>query len=135
MIEQGDSPYVRRTCDHSHLWLEDQDLQASPEALLPASLYIHVKDAPGSAHKQRCLLPGEGGTDRVPLFSKLKTHCHDGFVNVEVGGHIHKQPGDNPIGTARLCYERMTSAFEMAGLPRPSALGRSPALTCSMGRE
>ncbi|MDE0125865.1 MAG: hypothetical protein OXN97_14930 [Bryobacterales bacterium] len=44
---------------------------------------------------------------------------HDGFVSVETGGHVLKQPDYDPIGTARPRFERMSSAFEKAGLPGP----------------
>lgn len=119
LIEQVGSPYLRCTYDYSHLWLEGHDLKASLEALLPVSPYIHVKDAEHQGNKHRYLLPGDGETDYVLLFSLLKKHGYDGFVNVEVSGHIHKQPGYDPVATAKLCYQRMASAFDAAGLERP----------------
>ena len=119
LIEQVGSPYLRCTYDYSHLWLEGHDLAASLKALLPVSPYIHVKDAAGSPSKHRYLLPGDGETDYVLLFSLLKQHGYDGFVNVEVSGQIHKLPDYEPLATAKLCYQRMSAAFESAGLKRP----------------
>ena len=81
--------------------------------------YTHVKDVADSVHKHRHLLLGDGETDLVLLFLTLKKHGYDGLPNVEVSGNIHKQPGYEPIGTARLGYERLPSTFKKAALPRP----------------
>ena len=76
-------------------------------------------DQTSSYQKLKHLGANEPCRIQCSLQSLLQEHGYDGFVNVEVGGHIRKQPGYDPIGTARHCYERMSSAFKKAGLPGP----------------
>lgn len=119
LVEQVGSPYFRCTFDYSHLRLQGLDLVRSLKDLLPVSPYIHLKDVEGTLGEHRYLLPGDGETDYVELFRQLRMHGYEGFATVEVSSHIHRQPDYDPIAVARLCYERMSAAFEMAGLKRP----------------
>lgn len=119
LIEQVGSPNFRCTYDYSHLWLQGLDLVPSLEDLLPVSPYIHLKDAEGVLGEHRYLLPGDGETDYLELFRQLLRHDYVGFATVEVSSHIHRRRDYQPIATARLCYQRMSVAFEAAGLTRP----------------
>ena len=119
ILEQIDSPHFRCTYDYSHLWLAGHELGPSLEALLPVSPYIHLKDARGEPGSHQFLLPGDGETDYVAMFRKVRDLGFQGYANVEVSAQIHKRDDFEPIPAVRTCYERMSTAFERAGLGRP----------------
>lgn len=119
LVSQVNSRYFRCTYDYSHLWLAGHELIPSLEALLPVSPYIHLKDATGSAGDHRFLLPGDGSTDYVTMFRKLKESGFHGYVNVEVSAQIHRRDDFEPLPAVRACYERMASALKEAGVSRP----------------
>lgn len=119
LLEQIDSPYFRCTYDYSHLWLAGHDLVRSLEALLPVSPYIHLKDAKGKTGSHQFLLPGDGETDYAVMFRKVRDLGFRGFANVEVSAQLHQSQDFEPIPATRICYERMATAFEEAGLTRP----------------
>ena len=121
LVRQVGSRYFRCTYDFSHLWLAGHELVPSLHALIPVSPYIHLKDAKRASDKHEFLLPGEGPTDYVTMFRELGRLGYEGHATVEVSAQIHKRPDFQPIAAANLCYERMASAFEEAGLPRPLA--------------
>ncbi len=118
LVQQVDSPYFRCTYDYSHLSLAGEDLVESLEALLPVAPYIHVKDARGTPDNHEYLLPGDGTTDYVRYFRTLSRLAYAGWVNVEVSVHVQRKPGYDPLAAARLCYSRLSEAFERAGLDR-----------------
>lgn len=119
LVAQVDSPHFRCTYDFSHLWLAGYDLAESLDALLPVCPYIHVKDAVPTSDGHRFLLPGDGETDYVAMFQKLRETGYSGFVNVEVSAQIHRSDDFHPIEAAMTCYDRMEAAFETADLQRP----------------
>ena len=119
LISQVGSPHFRCTYDYSHLWLAGHDLVESLDALLPVSPYVHLKDARGTSEDYRFLLPGEGETDYVTMFRRMRRLGYRGYANVEVSAQIHKHPDFEPISAARTCYDRMATAFEEAQLQRP----------------
>ena len=119
LVNQVGSRYFRCTYDYSHFWLAGEGLAESLEALLPVSSYIHVKDARGTADEYEYVLPGDGATNYAEYFGTLRRLGFAGWINVEVSSHIHRKSDYQPIETARLCYERMSRAFEQAKLIRP----------------
>lgn len=119
LVAQIDSPHFRCTYDYSHLWLAGYDLVESLDALLPICPYIHVKDAVRIPDGHRFLLPGDGETDYVAMFRKLRQTGYGGFVNVEISAQLHRADDFHPIEAAMTCYDRMEAAFEAAGLQRP----------------
>lgn len=119
LVAQVDSSSFRCTYDFSHLWLAGYDLAESLDALLPVCPYIHVKDAVRTSDGHRFLLPGDGETDYVAMFQKLRETGYSGFVNVEVSAQIHRSDDFHPIEAAMTCYDRMEAAFETADLQRP----------------
>ena len=119
LVSQVGSPHFRCTYDYSHLWLAGHDLVESLDALLPVSPYVHLKDARGTSEDYRFLLPGDGETDYVTMFRRMRQAGYRGYANVEISAQIHKLPEFEPIAAARICYDRMASAFEEAQLLRP----------------
>jgi inosose dehydratase len=118
--QQVGSDWLKTVYDFSHFSLEGLALTASLKQLLPITSYVQVKDSRGTPKKHQYLLPGDGGTDYVELLTVLKQARYDGFVNVEVSSMIHRQPGYQPIPTAKLCYERLAPLFDKVGIQRPS---------------
>ena len=119
LLDQVGSPYFRCTYDYSHLGLAGLELEATLDALLPVSPYVHLKDAERAEGSHRFLLPGDGATDYDALFGGLRRRGYRGYATVEVSAQIHRRDDFEPIATTMLCYERMASAFERAGLARP----------------
>lgn len=119
LIAQIASPYFRCTFDYSHLWLAGYELGPALEALLPASPYLHLKDAARDGNGHRFLLPGDGETDYPTLFGKLRELGFRGYATVEISSHLHRDDAFEPIQATRTCYERMSEAMERAGLARP----------------
>jgi len=118
--QQVGSDWLKIVYDFSHFSLEGLALATSLKTLLPFTSYVQVKDSRGTPKKHQYLLPGDGRTDYVELLTVLKDARYDGFVNVEVSSMIHRQPGYQPIPTAKLCYERLAPLFDKVGIQRPS---------------
>jgi inosose dehydratase len=110
---------IRIVYDYSHMSVEGFGLADSLKQLLPHTAFISVKDSVGTPEKHEFLLPGDGKTDYVEYFRLLKELNYSGFVIVEVSGMIHGKPGYQPVPTAKLCYDRLSVAFEKAGVKRP----------------
>ncbi len=118
--QQVGSDWLKIVYDYSHFSLEGFALAASLKQLLPITSYVQVKDSRGTPEKHEYLLPGDGRTDYVELLTVLKQARYEGFVNVEVSSMIHRQPGYQPIPTAKLCYERLVPLFDKVGIRRLS---------------
>lgn len=118
--DRVESPWLQCVYDYSHFYLQGLSVGESLEPLLPITPYIQVKDSRGTPEKHEYLLPGDGPTDYLELFSILKSEGFHGFVNVEVSGQIHRKPGYDPIGTAELCYKRLAPLFKKARITRPA---------------
>lgn len=116
--QQINSPWLKVVYDYSHFSLEGLSLSQSLKQLLPITAYIQIKDSRGTPAKHEYLLPGDGTTDYAELLSILKEACYGGFVNVEVSSHIHRQPGYDPVATAKLCYRRIAPMFNDLGIRR-----------------
>lgn len=119
MLRQAPGTHIRIVYDYSHYIVQGLSLEESLRQLLRYTAYIAVKDAAGDRSQHRFLLPGDGQIDYVPYLRLLKQLGYRGFVGVEVTSQIHSKPGYDPVATAKLCYNRMASAFEKAGVERP----------------
>ncbi len=116
--QQVNSPWLKVVYDYSHFYLQGLSLGESLEQSLPVTAYIQIKDSQGTPEKHDYLLPGDGATDYIELFTKLKQARYQGFVNVEVSSHIHRQKGYDPLSTAKLCYQRIAPIFQDLGIRR-----------------
>lgn len=116
LMEQLKSPWLRLAYDYSHFELQDIPLKPSLEAMLPQTVFIHVKDTTGTAARFQFLLPGDGHTDYATYFQQLKSAGYGGPLVVEVSGQIHTKPGYDPIAAARRCYANMAPILDQSGL-------------------
>ncbi|MGE0605863.1 MAG: sugar phosphate isomerase/epimerase family protein [Pirellulales bacterium] len=112
LLSEVKSPAIQAAYDYSHFELQGIGMEASLRALLPRTRFIHVKDSAGDAAKFQFLLPGEGRTDYVKLFSLLKMHGYTGPVCVEVSGQIFNKPGYDPVAAARQSFTVLSDALE-----------------------
>lgn len=121
--QQVKSDWLKIVYDYSHFFLAGLSIAESLQQLLPITAYIQVKDSRGTPAKHDYLLPGDGETDYLQLFSELKQARYDGFVGVEVSSHVHRKPGYQPIPTAKLCYDRLSPILDQLEirLDRPTA--------------
>jgi sugar phosphate isomerase/epimerase len=118
LLEQVASPWLQAAYDYSHFQLQDLNLQETVKALLPRSVFIHVKDTEHSQGKRGFLLPGEGTIDYLPMFKLLGQSNYRGDVVVEVSSQVSSKPGYDPLAAASKCYNHLADAFAKAGLKR-----------------
>ena len=111
LIGQVKSPWLKLTYDHSHYALEGRKLADTAKALLPESVFVHIKDEKGMPGKFEFLLPGTGTTNYREYAKLLRAANYRGGVVVEVSGQIFNKPGYDPIAAAKLCYEKLKPAF------------------------
>ncbi len=123
LIHAVGSPNFRIVYDYSHFYLEGVPLESSMKECLPYAPFIHIKDSAGTPDKHEYLLPGDGKTDYVNYFKRLKEYGYHGFVVVEISAMVFGKPGYQPLPAVKLCYERMAPAFAKAGLKRPARKG------------
>jgi len=114
LISQVKSPWLKLTYDHSHFALEGRKLADTAKAMLPESVFVHVKDEKGMPGKFEFLLPGTGTTDYREYARLLRAASYGGGVVVEVSGQIFNKPGYDPIAAAKLCYEKLKPALVQA---------------------
>ncbi len=114
--QQIDSPWLKLAFDFSHFVLRDLPLAKTMAALLPDSIFIHVKDAKGNAEKFEFLLPGDGGIDYADYFQSVRTAGYRGPVVVEVSGQISGKPGYDPIAAAKRSYANLAPVMKKEGV-------------------
>jgi inosose dehydratase len=111
LLKLVNSPWLRLAFDYSHLTLRGVKLADAVAALVPLSVFIHVKDAKGSAAKFEFLLPGEHGIDYADYAKQLAAVGYGGPVVVEVSGQISNKSGYDPIAAAKRSYANLAAAF------------------------
>lgn len=116
LVRQVNSPWLKLAFDYSHFVLRELPMDRTMAALLPQSVFIHVKDARGNASKFDFLLPGEGGIDYPEFFQQLRTAGYHGPVVVEVSGQISNRRGYDAEAAARRSYAKLAPAMKKAGL-------------------
>lgn len=119
LMRAVDSPAIRLAYDFSHFQLQGLPLDSTLAALIPHTVFIHVKDGRMNAEgKVEFQLPGEGTTDYGALFGQLQKLGYRGDVVVEVSGMIFKQPGYDPRAAAEKSFAGLTAGLAKAGLGR-----------------
>lgn len=118
LLEQVASPWLRAAYDYSHFELQNLEMQATTDKLLPKSAFIHVKDTEHAQGKRGFLLPGQGSTDYAALFKLIGQSAYRGDVLVEVSSQVSSKPGYEALAAASQCYNRLADAFSRAGVRR-----------------
>lgn len=116
LLRQVKSPHLRLAFDHSHFQLRGLPLEKTVAALVPETVFIHVKDAKGTADRFEFMLPGMGNVDYDAYFQLLKQAGYRGPVVVEVSGQISNRAGYDPLAAARQSYEALAPALAKAGI-------------------
>lgn len=111
LLKQVNSPWLKLAFDYSHFHLRGEKLADAVAALLPHSVFAHVKDAKGTPDKFEFLLPGEHGTDYTEYVKLLSAAKFTAPVVVEVSGMLSNKPGYDPITAAKTCYTNLSKAF------------------------
>jgi inosose dehydratase len=116
LLRQVSSGRIRAVYDFSHFQLRGLDMRGTTRDLLPETVFVHVKDAKGTAEKPEFLLPGAGDTDYVQLLQLLNEGGYRGPVVVEVSSQIQRKPGYSALDAAEEAYESLWAAYEDAEL-------------------
>jgi len=112
LLQQVGSPTIKLAYDYSHYQLRGLALKETIAALVPHSVFIHVKDAKGEAAKFEFQLPGESGTvDYAEYLQMIKATGYRGHVIVEVSGQISGRAGYDPIAAAKKSFANLAPAF------------------------
>jgi inosose dehydratase len=119
LLRQVNSPWIKLAFDQSHFVLRDLPLAKTMTALLADSVFVHVKDAKGTADKFEFLLPGDGTSiDYGDYFQRLRNSDYRGPIVVEVSGQISGKPGYDPVVAAKRSYANLAPAMKKAGVRR-----------------
>jgi inosose dehydratase len=118
LLEQVASPWLKAAYDYSHFQLQGLKLADTLQALLPQTVFIHVKDTQHALGQRGFLLPGEGSIDYGEYFRLLAASSYQGDVVVEVSGQVSSQAGYDPLAAAGKCYNHLAPVMEKAGLKR-----------------
>jgi sugar phosphate isomerase/epimerase len=118
LLDQVESPSLVAAYDYSHFQLQELEMKATMDAMLPRSRFIHVKDTEHALGNRGFLLPGEGSIDYTMMFKHLARSSYRGDVVVEVSSQVFNRAGYEPLAAARKCYNHLAEAFSQAGLNR-----------------
>jgi sugar phosphate isomerase/epimerase len=117
LVQQIASPWIRLVYDFSHFQRQGMKLKESLAALLPETVFVHIKDNLTTAGKTEFILPGDAGdVDYVEYLTLLRDGGYRGSVTVEVSGQVSGKPGYDPIAAAKRCYRNIQPAYVKAGL-------------------
>lgn len=117
LVQQIASPWIRLVYDYSHFQRQQIGLSESLSAMLPETVFVHIKDNLTIDGKTEFALPGDGrDIDYVAYLKQLRDGGYQGAVVVEVSGQVFNKPGYDPIAAARRCYKNIQPAFVKAGL-------------------
>lgn len=117
LMKQVGSPWLKLAFDQSHFALRDIAVAEALKPMLADTVFVHVKDAKGSAQKFEFLLPGDGTTIDYPAyFGLLKRGGYSGPIVVEVSGMLSNKPGYDPIAAAKRSYANLAPALAESGL-------------------
>jgi sugar phosphate isomerase/epimerase len=119
LVREVGSPRIRIVYDYSHFHVEGLPLESTLKQLIAYAPFVVVKDSQGTPEKHAFLLPGDGNTDYLAYFRLLQELKYGGFVAVEVSSMIHRKPDYQPVPTAELCYARLATRMDRAGIRRP----------------
>ncbi len=115
LVEQINSPWVKAVFDYSHYERQQLTLAECLDALLPHTVFVHIKDNHTVDGKLEFALPGEGTLDYADYFKRLRTGGYRGAVVVEVSAQVSGKPGYDPAAAAERCYGKLHPAFEQVG--------------------
>lgn len=119
LLRQVNHPRIQLVYDYSHYAHRDLTLDATLDALLPHTSFIHVKDTVIEDGKPRFVLPGASQQfDYVAFFKKLLRQKYRGDVCVEVSGMVWNRPDYDPHAAAKVSYRHMAAAARDAGARR-----------------
>ena len=118
LMEQVDHPALKLKFDYSHFEAIDVPLEQAISELAPHIVDVHVKDVRGRYPDFRFLLPGKGQVDYADYLRQMSAIGYDGFITVEISGHVSKAEGYDPLAAARFSYRTLADAFATAGLAR-----------------
>ena len=121
LIKRLGQPKRLRMCyDYSHYDFRDMTLEGTIKTALPFVGHIAVKDVVRRDKRLRFVLPGQGGRiDYARLIGGFHAGGYRGDICVEISGQVWSQPGYDPVGAARKCYQHLAEAFAKSAVPRP----------------
>ena len=117
LLKRVGHPAFRLNLDVSHLDVMGYSIADSVRPLVAHSVHTHVKDQRGRYPNHEYLTPGDGDYDYVTYLREMAAGGYQGFITVEISVMVQRQPGYDPVATAKQSYEVLSRAFKDAGLP------------------
>jgi sugar phosphate isomerase/epimerase len=120
LIKKLGNPQWLRICyDYSHYDFRDMTLEDTIAEALPYTAHIAIKEAVMKKGKLQFVNPGLGGRiDFAKLIKRFHAGGYRGDVCCEVSSQVWRQPGYDPIASARQCYRSIAPKFRQAGVSR-----------------
>ena len=113
LLDQVNQPAIlTANYDYSHFQLANLEMEKTMDQLLPRSSLITVKDSRIVDGKPQFVLPGDGNIDYTRYFRKLKQLKWQGWILAEVSSQVFRQPGYDPVESARRCYANLAPPLE-----------------------
>lgn len=107
--------------DISHFAAQGDDSAVIVSQLAKYAFVSEVKDVRGRAPNHEFSIPGEGEFDFASFIGHMYRSGYNGSIAVEISVQRQRHPGYDPQAAAAAAYFVMSTAFEAAGVPRPSS--------------
>ena len=111
---------LRMVYDYSHYIYTGLELVPTIKQAAKKTAHIAVKDTVKQDDGGfRFELPGTAGTiNFAKLIKQFYALGYRGDISCEVSGMVWSQPGYDPQAAIKVCYENISKAFRLAGVPR-----------------
>jgi sugar phosphate isomerase/epimerase len=117
LYEQLNHPAVKLNFDISHTEIVGMSTEDACNAMVPYTVFTHVKDQRGFYPKHEFLTPGSGPFDLERYVKAMHAAGYTGFIGMEISVMVQRKPGFDALADAALGYYALLHAFNMTGVP------------------
>lgn len=117
LVQQVANPWIKLVYDFGHFVHRGMTLEATLDAMLPHTAFVHMHDTIEEKGRPQFVIPGESRQIDYPaLFRRLDKAGYRGDACCEVSSMVFKKPGYDPFVAAETCARNMMPALRNAGL-------------------